>query len=831
MRVIGGRARPAKRSVLHIARATVGALAFVGISCAAHADTNWTDGTGDWLNPANWDNGIPTAGVTASITNGGLADIGGAASANILNLHNGSAAQIQTGGALTVGSIDMDNGGALGVDGTLVVTNLNIHGNSDLLMHSTANVTIGILQLGDALRTGIIGFDGSATVSIANPIGLGAAGADIGVIGDVTISQPISGTGHLTVDGLGQLILTGNNTYSGGTTVTTAVLLIGNRGTTGSITGDLVSNVGVVWNRSDNITFSGNISGTGYVQQSGAGILTLTGNNTYTGETDIDGGGISISSNTNISTGLVRLYTGVLQFTSSFNTNRNFVEAGNGAFDTEGTTNTLGGNISTECCTVGGGGLIKVGSGSLILTGINTYTGATEVDAGTLVVASEAQLGSSGQLILGAGTNFKTTASATFNDTVKASGDPTFTVAPGMTTTWAGQIFDGTSAGTIEVAGGGTFHPTNAGNSYSGGIVVKGGSTVVVDDDGVLGAVTGGITLGDAASSGTLRLGAGFNISGSRPISVGAGGATIDTNGFSTTISQGISGGGSLTKEGVGTLTLTGTNTYSGGTTIVADTLQIGSGGTTGSIVGNVVNNANLVFDRSDNIAFAGNITGSGGVSQIGLGMLTLSGANTYANGTNVAAGTLVVSSDANLGNGGTVSVASGATLQISQFGTFVHNLSLSGHAIVGVTPQTSAAVWLGLVHDGTSSGTLDVTGGGTLFLGNVTNLYSGGTIVRGNAELIIDDDRELGNPNRSLTLGDATSSGALAQALGGLETVLTIGQPITLAAGGGKIVTGSGGEMVGSQRHLRSRRPDDRGIQCAARVRFKHKLFGSDAP
>jgi len=76
--------------------------------------------------------------------------------------------------------------------------------------------------------------------------------------------------------------------------------------------------------------------------------------------------------------------------------------------------------------------------------------------------------------------------------------------------------------------------------------------------------------------------------------------------------------------------------------------LQIGSGGTTGSITGNVVDNANLTFNRSDNLAFGGIISGTGSLTKIGAGRVILTGANTYTGGTTITAGILRV------GNGGT---------------------------------------------------------------------------------------------------------------------------------------------------------------------------------
>ena len=77
-----------------------------------------------------------------------------------------------------------------------------------------------------------------------------------------------------------------------------------------------------------------------------------------------------------------------------------------------------------------------------------------------------------------------------------------------------------------------------------------------------------------------------------------------------------ISGTGTVTKRRAGTLTLTGDNTYTGGTTISAGMLQLGNGGTTGSVAGNIVDNGALVFNRSDALTYAGVISGTGSVTQ-----------------------------------------------------------------------------------------------------------------------------------------------------------------------------------------------------------------------
>ncbi|MDM0053882.1 autotransporter-associated beta strand repeat-containing protein, partial [Variovorax sp. J22R115] len=139
-----------------------------------------------------------------------------------------------------------------------------------------------------------------------------------------------------------------------------------------------------------------------------------------------------------------------------------------------------------------------------------------------------------------------------------------------------------------------------------------------------------------------------------------------------------ISGTGGVTQFGTGTTLFTADNTYTGGTTITAGTLQLGDGGTTGGVVGNILNNARLVVNRSNILTLAGAISGSGALQQVGSGTTVLSSDNSYIGGTTITAGTL------QLGNGGTAGgvvgdIVNNATLVVNRSDTLDLPGAISG--------------------------------------------------------------------------------------------------------------------------------------------------------
>ena len=218
----------------------------------------------------------------------------------------------------------------------------------------------------------------------------------------------------------------------------------------------------------------------------------------------------------------------------------------------------------------------------------------------------------------------------------------------------------------------------------------------------------------------------------------------------STNIASDVQSGKAATiiKSGAGTMTLTGQNTYTQPTVVNDGTLQIGNGGTTGSIIGNVTNNSSLVFNRSDEMTYIGQISGSGALIKNGSGTLVFTGDNTYTGGTSVNDGTLYLRTDLFAAQGALFSmvnltIASGATL-MSDRGNLAGNLTLnggtwvenngfggswSGSVSLGATSTFQSDYYQTVTANITGTGGLTKTGSGVLTLTGA-NTYTGNTTI-----------------------------------------------------------------------------------------------------
>jgi fibronectin-binding autotransporter adhesin len=223
------------------------------------------------------------------------------------------------------------------------------------------------------------------------------------------------------------------------------------------------------------------------------------------------------------------------------------------------------------------------------------------------------------------------------------------------------------SSTSVWTGGGANSNWSNIAN-WQGGAVPTAGSILVF---GTGESQTSNVDDISGLSVAEIELSGGYSISGNAITLTGSGGVGIDSQSSTNTVNNSItlgagmtfsqdagqltlggiiSGSYGLTTAGAGTLVLSGANTYIGTTTISAGTLQIGNGGSTGTLgSANVTDNAMLSFDRSDNGLVVTNlVSGTGSVSQIGPGTTTLTANNNYSGITTISAGTLQV------GNGGT---------------------------------------------------------------------------------------------------------------------------------------------------------------------------------
>ncbi|HEX7340919.1 MAG TPA: autotransporter-associated beta strand repeat-containing protein [Rhodanobacteraceae bacterium] len=200
----------------------------------------------------------------------------------------------------------------------------------------------------------------------------------------------------------------------------------------------------------------------------------------------------------------------------------------------------------------------------------------------------------------------------------------------------------------------------------------------------------------------------------------------VDFDNKPITWSSKTSGTGHLVKDGTGTLIITGALGYTGGTTINAGMLVIGNGGTTGSITGDITDNAQLAFSRSDGVIFHGVISGSGSLSQWGTGTLTLTAANTYTGGTMISAGTIILSSGSQPGTG-PVDVDSG-TLEIEKGAIIPGHIKIAASGVLDNMAALSSSSSNALISG--RFGKIINHHGGTITGTSLAITYEGGTIT-----------------------------------------------------------------------------------------------------
>jgi len=772
-----------------------------------------------------------------------------------VNLTSATASRITTGGLLTLGNVtfDISSGSTSSFDQLRLGGNVVLNANSNMTFTNSGGGR-GQLGLNGATRS----FD----------IGSGA---------NMLVNWSIaSNTGNLTKEGAGTLTLNATNSYAA-TTLNNGTIVLGHATDTLSNSGAVTINggalsiggnsdtVGAVTLADGNITgTTGLLTGSSYALQSGtatailagvgsankttSGTVTLSGANTYSGGTTLTLGQINLNHATAPGSGTLTILSGTLDNTSAgaITLSNNNAQSWNGNFEFLGSkdlnlgtgavamnaTRTV--TVTAGNLTVGGVisgspfGLTKAGVGTLVLTGANTYSGATTVNAGTLSISTVANggtasgLGNSsnavGNLVLSGGTLAYTGATA--------STDRSFTLTNG--TTSAISVTESGSNLTISgstAAGNGSLTKLGSGTLTLSGATVYTGTTTI--SSGTL-ATSSNERMSDSSGI-VVSSGATFLLGGVEGVGSIEGAGTIDLGSFtlttgtlntSTLFSGNITGTGGLTKRGSGTLTLSGSNTYTGATNIAGtaaiSTLALGANNSLSSSSALVVNSNNtgtavlnlagfnqtiaslataslgsdrtatvtssaagsvvLTVDGADDTSFRGVIedgSGTVGLTKNGSSALTLVRTSTYTGATSIQGGSIILGIADAIKQNSAVSIAGAGTLNLGGFGLSLASLSGSGNITTSPTAGTETlsvlpsgdTTFSGIIaNNGSGLVALTVNGSGTFRLSGA-NTYSGTTtLVAGSLHL--NNDSAIGTGTFLIQGGTLDSTSGSAKSL-----------------------------------------------------------------
>ena len=580
-----------------------------------------------------------------------------------------------------------------------------------------------------------------------------------------------------------------------------------------------------------NFTYNGLIGGAMGLTKLGANTLSLSGANTYSGGTTVAGGVLQITDaawngvNQALPGAGYTLAGGTLSLSYGANwgvTNAMTLTANSTVYIPAGDQTNMNGAISGA-----GKTFTKDGPGVLFLNTASVNLGAVYVAAGilgadgnsggganwggsgtTVTVGSGGQLGPwdnitvPNPIVLNGGTGIAYNGSFAPGDAAIFSGPVTLNATTSVDTTKGNITLSAAVSGSGGLtAVGGTLILSSSNNTYSGDTRVATGtlqlnnalalqdSTVNMNgsDSGTLNLNGLSAVLGGLKGSGNLTIPAGQTL-------------TVGGNGVNTTY-LGVLGGGNaasaLTKAGSGVLTLAGSNTCTGGTTVSNGTLQFGNGASNNGLVSgdiSVQNNAVLAFANPNPQYYTGVISGSGSLVKTGAGLLALdsTAANTFTGGTTINAGVLQMGNSAALGNPSlslNLAVNSGGTLDLngnsptfavlSGNGVIANSNTGSSYAIFNYDNSTTSSIFGGSIRDSLSGGTQTVglvVGSGTLTLTG-SNAYSHKTEV--DSELLLGPNGSLGN-----TLVSVIGGGTFGTALNASGGTSTIGGPLKLAGG-----------------------------------------------
>ncbi|WP_432797190.1 autotransporter domain-containing protein [Poriferisphaera sp. WC338] len=739
-------------------------------------------GTGAELGLESITGNVFVSGNVDLSDSGGIAlVIDGLAGIEVSGVISGTGGNVELLGPNTVtlsGNNTYTGGTAIIGNGTLILGNDNALGTDSLVIATSASI-----QSDDDDRS--VG----NTVTVASGRTLNVEGSN-----NLELSGVISGSGSLAVgmdSASDALTLSGVNTYSGGTTLLGSTLILGNNNAVG--TGNLsVDDDAAIQSNSDDRTISntvsissGNtltVSGSNDLELtgviSGDGNLsvgmdapeddaTLSGNNTFTGGTTLASGTIELANDNALGTGALSV-TG----NSNIRSDDDARSVGNAIGISTGQTLTVVGlNDLALSGVISGDGSLGIGmladEDDVTLRGNNTYTGGTTLSGGTVVLGDDDALGTGNLSVTGDAAIQSDAFSRIIGNNISIGSSNTLAVNGSFDFTLSGVISgDGalarTSSNILTVTGN---------NTYSGDTILSDG-VLVLGHDNALGTGNVSVTSNSVIRSNddSRVVSNTFSIDGGQILTV-TGGNSIEFSGI-------MSGSGTLrilTNSIQDIVTLSGNNTYSGGTTLedgltilandnafgtgsvtVADSVQIQSDNDSRNVSNNfILSSSNfLTISGTNQLTLSGDLSGSGSLATLANSTVLLTGNNTYSGTTFLSGGEVILGNDNAFGTGG-LSVISNASFQSNDDARSVGNAISIGS---GNTLTASGSNDMELTGVISGDGGVTKEGSGTLTLSNSNNTYTGDTTVNAGT-LIINGTMASANVN---VASGGTLSGAM---------------------------------------------------------------------
>ncbi|WKT92260.1 autotransporter domain-containing protein [Brucella anthropi] len=583
------------------------------------------------------------------------------------------------------------------------------------------------------------------------------SGGTLVISGEQTVSDDFD----LLTSGTVQINSGGNATLTGNIVTNNNMLTFSTLGTglvTGNINGgsSLIDKTG-----SGTLVIDGQISGVG-TGISVRGTLVLNNANTFGGGSGsilLSNGTIVAGDNNALSTARITttFATGTLSANKDVTLANNFSLNTDAdlAVDTAGHQISLTGRIQANS---GGGSaarLIKNGVGTLTLSGNNTYAGGTVLNQGTLSVSSDSNLGDvnggltfdGGELKFGSAFDLSTSRAINLSaggGTIDMAGNES-TIRRAISGSGGLTVKDSSNSanGTLTLEGM---------NDYTGATTIADGATLALSGQGRVNQSSGVQVDGtfDVSNASSAQIN---NLSGHGNGALGSN--YLQINNAAGTFSGVISGVGGV-NIGSGQQVFTGTNSYTGGTGIMAGAvLELGNGGTEGSVAGSITNYGAVVFNRSDDVLYNGEITGNGLFAHVGSGKLTLTT-------TSSSRGDVLIGPDSTLqlGSGGTTGHIGGTnfTGTIINLGTLIYD-------------RSNAVSWKGIYA---GNGEIIKEGTNTLTLTGDSSNYDGLTTVK-RGKLIVGDALGNGKLGGDVTVSDGATLGGYGTLGSGAGSLVSI--------------------------------------------------------